>query len=152
MQAESIHDQVSENGKLNAGFFALLQGFIGLGLVVGIAALGVVAFRAVVERRQQIGMLRAIGFGRGLVSATFLIESLFVTLLGILAGVTMAILLAYNLFTGGEFGNTNGAAFFVPWGQVALFAGIALAAALLMTIVPSRQAGAVAPAEALRYE
>ncbi|MFN8537301.1 MAG: hypothetical protein U0232_07465 [Thermomicrobiales bacterium] len=56
---------MEENNRANAGFFALLKGFIGLGLVVGIAALGVVAFRAVVERRQQIGMLRAIGFGRG---------------------------------------------------------------------------------------
>ena len=33
-----------------------------LGLFVGIAALGVIAFRSVVERRQQIGMLRAIGY------------------------------------------------------------------------------------------
>jgi len=33
-----------------------------LGLIVGIAALGVIAFRSVVERRQEIGMMRAIGF------------------------------------------------------------------------------------------
>ncbi len=152
MQAGSIHEAIAEDNRISAGFFALLQGFIGLGLVVRIAALGVVAFRAVVERRQQIGMLRAIGFSRGLVAAGFLVESLFITGLGIFAGVTMAILLSYNFFTGGEFGDTGGAAFFVPWGQVALFSGIALAAALLMTALPARQAGAVAPAEALRYE
>ena len=36
----------------------LLTGFMGLGLIAGIAALGVIAARAVVERRQQIGMPR----------------------------------------------------------------------------------------------
>ena len=35
---------------------------------------------------------------------------------------------------------------------IAMFAGIALVAALAMTIIPSRQAGNVQPAEALRYE
>lgn len=152
MQAESIAERVRENNRQSNGFFSLLKGFIGLGLVVGIAALGVVAFRAVVERRQQIGMLRAIGFGRGMVTTAFLVESLFVTLLGIVAGMTPALVLANNLFAGGEFGNTGGNAFLVPWDQLALFAAIALVAALLMTIIPSLQAGRVQPAEALRYE
>ena len=43
----------------------LIQGFLGLGLLVGVAALGVISARAVVERRQQIGVMRAIGFRRG---------------------------------------------------------------------------------------
>ena len=38
---------------------------MGLGLIVGVAALGVITARAVVERRQQIGVLRAIGFRSG---------------------------------------------------------------------------------------
>ncbi|MFN8539180.1 MAG: FtsX-like permease family protein [Thermomicrobiales bacterium] len=152
MQAESIAFRVQENNRQSNGFFSLLKGFIGLGLVVGIAALGVVAFRAVVERRQQIGMLRAIGFGRSMVTTSFLIESLFVTLLGILAGMVPALVLASNLFTGGEFGNTGTSGFMIPWNQIAMFAGIALIAALAMTIIPSRQAGNVQPAEALRYE
>ena len=143
---------MAENNRINAGFFALLKGFIGLGLVVGISALGVVAFRAVVERRQQIGMLRAIGFGRGLVASSFLLESLFITTGGIVAGVATAVVLSRNLFRDGQFGNTDGASFIVPWDQIALFAGIALAAALLMTVIPARQAGGVEPAEALRYE
>ena len=152
MQAESIAARVQENNRQSNGFFSLLKGFIGLGLVVGIAALGVVAFRAVVERRQQIGMLRAIGFGRSMVTASFLIESLFVTLLGIVAGMTPALILANNLFSGGEFGDTGGNGFLIPWDQIGMFAGIALVAALAMTIIPSRQAGNVQPAEALRYE
>ena len=57
-----------------------------LGLVVGVAALGVISARAVVERRQQIGVLRAIGFRRGMVQAVFLIESSFIALTSIVVG------------------------------------------------------------------
>ena len=40
----------------------VLVGLVGLTLLVGMAALAVTGSRAVVERRQQIGMLRALGF------------------------------------------------------------------------------------------
>jgi putative ABC transport system permease protein len=40
----------------------LILGFLGLGLIIGVAALGVISARAVEERRQQIGVMRAIGF------------------------------------------------------------------------------------------
>jgi len=56
------------------------RGLHGLGLIVGIAALGVIAFRSVVERRQQIGMMRAIGFRKGMVRTAFLIESSFIAI------------------------------------------------------------------------
>ena len=48
---------------------------MGLGLVVGVAALGVIAARSVVERRQQIGVMRAIGFQASAVRLGFLLES-----------------------------------------------------------------------------
>ena len=48
--------------------------FIGIGLAAGLAALGVIAVRAVVERRQQIGVLRSIGFRSGYVGIEMLIE------------------------------------------------------------------------------
>ncbi|MGN6675468.1 MAG: ABC transporter permease [Thermomicrobiales bacterium] len=152
MQAQSIQEMVAQNNSVELGFFNLLEGFIALGLVVGIAALGVVSFRAVVERRQQIGMLRAIGFARSMVSLSFLIESFFITTLGIVAGTAMGAVLARNLFTSGGMTGGQPISFVIPWDRVGLFAVIALVAALLMTIVPARQAGRVTPAEALRFE
>jgi putative ABC transport system permease protein len=67
----------------------LLRGFMGLGLVVGIAALGVISARSVVERRQQIGMMRALGFQKVQVRLVFLTESSFIALLGLGAGVAL---------------------------------------------------------------
>ena len=59
--AESFDKLLDDQRAASQGFLLLFQGFMGMGLIIGIAALGVIAFRAVVERRQQIGMLRAIG-------------------------------------------------------------------------------------------
>ena len=129
----------------------LLLGFLTLGLVVGVAALGVISTRAVVERRQQIGMLRALGFQRDMVAWAFLIESSFVALLGILLGAGLAIIPAYQVVQDIA-ADVPGIRFHVPWGTMALVMGLAYAAALLTTWLPSNQASRVTPAEALRYE
>ena len=54
------------------------------------AAVGVIAFRSVVERRQQIGILRAIGYQRSMVSLSFMIETAFMVVLGVLSGTILA--------------------------------------------------------------
>jgi putative ABC transport system permease protein len=113
---------------------------------------GVIAFRTVVERRQQIGMLRAIGYTRGQVALSFLMESSFVTLMGILSGLGLAILLSYFLMTSDEMTATGFSGFYIPWLEIVAVCAFAYAASLLMTFVPSRQASSIPIAEALRYE
>jgi putative ABC transport system permease protein len=129
----------------------LLEGFVGLGLLSGVAALGVVSARAVVERRQEIGMLRAIGLQRWHVQLSFLIESALVALLGIGTGTLLGLLLARNVvvFLALRFRELQVA---VPWGEVGLIAGAAFLAALIPTGAAAWRAGRVDPAEALRYE
>ena len=75
------------------------MGFMGLGLIVGVAALGVITARAVVERRQQIGVLRAIGFRKRMVQLTFLIESSFVALTSIVVGTALGLVVAHNVIS-----------------------------------------------------
>ncbi len=147
-------DQVAELKDAQASqrvIEVLLQGFLTLGLVVGVAALGVVSTRAVVERRQQIGMLRALGFQRHMVSWSFMIELSFVALLGIGLGTVLALIPAYHMINdmAKEMPTIQ---FQVPWGTIALVVGLAYGMALLATWLPARQASRVSPAEALRYE
>lgn len=130
----------------------MLQSFMALGLAVGIAGLGVIAFRSVVERRQQIVMLRAIGYQRGTVTLTFLLESSFVAAMGILSGIAGGAVLARNLLTSEAF--TDGATiqFAMPWAELVAVAAVAMAFSLAMTWWPSRGASRVPVADALRYE
>jgi len=151
IQGNSIRDELKDAQLQNQAFLYIIQGFMGLGLIVGIAAVGVIAFRSVVERRQQIGVLRAIGYQRSLVSESFLIETTFVVGLGVLSGTILGLLLARNLFASDDFapGSTE---FVIPWLIVIAILVITVVAAIVMTLLPARQASRLAPAEALRYE
>lgn len=131
-------------------FMNLLQGFMGLGMVVGVAAIGVISLRAVVERRQQIGVLRSIGFQRTDVARAFVLESAFIVVLGVLAGAVFGLITGYNVAGSDEL--TSGGSVIIPWSTVGITVVIAIVAALLMTWLPAIQASKTAPAEALRYE
>jgi putative ABC transport system permease protein len=150
-QAESLKHKIEHDQALTRNFFLLMQGFMGLGLFVGIAAVGVIAFRTVVERRQQIGMLRAIGYKRGTVALSFMLESSFVTLLAIASGVGLAIWLSFFLITSSQF-PTSSAGYAIPWGRILLIGGLTFVASLVMTYIPSQRAASIPTAEALRYE
>jgi putative ABC transport system permease protein len=150
VQAESIRELLDQGAREQTTFMRMFQGFMALGLFTGIAALGVIAFRSVVERRQQIGMLRAIGYQAGTVSLTFMLESGFIALMGILSGVIGGMIIARNLMTSDEFG--AGIPFSIPWVEILLIAGTAFAFSMFMTWWPSRQAARVPVADALRYE
>lgn len=150
-QAQDRRRELEKGQAQSLAFTSILQGFLALGLVVGVAALGVIALRSVVERRQQIGMLRALGYQKGMVSASFLIESMFVAVTGAMIGVATGLVLARNLLASG---NASGSIneLVIPFERIALFVGIALAAAYLMTVIPARRASRVPIAQALRYE
>ena len=77
------------------GVVEMTEIFIAMGLVAGTAGLGIIAMRSVVERYQQIGLLRALGFTRRMVSASFLLEFVFIALSGSLIGVLMSLLNGY---------------------------------------------------------
>ena len=152
VQAFSIIDELEDQQAQFDAILKLFQGFTGLGLLVGIAALGVIAWRAVVERRQQIGVLRAIGYRRGMVRLEMLLEMGFIAALGIGIGIALALALAWRLFDEQTFGGFGGIAFQIPVVEIVIFAAAAQTGALLMTYLPARQAARLPPAEALRYE
>jgi putative ABC transport system permease protein len=152
VQAESTRILLDEAAQEQNTFIRMFQGFMGLGLFTGVAALGVIAFRSVTERRQQIGMLRAIGYQTGSISLTFILESGFIALMGILSGVVGGMIIARNLFTSGQFSGSGSIQFTIPWAEVLIVVGLAFVVSMFMTWWPSRQAARVPVADALRYE
>ena len=129
----------------------VLLGVVGLTLLLGIAALAITGTRAVIERRQQIGMLRALGCKRRLLQGAFLTESFFVGCMGSLMGVILGLILSHNIFAVNFFEQFNvGLTFAIPWQELGLIVGIAMLASLLAALLPAWQAGRVTPTEVLR--
>src|SRR5918996_551887 len=151
LQTELTAEVIRDSDASRRIVFLILRGFMSLGLVVGICALGVITARSVVERRQQIGMMRALGFQRGQVRLVFLIESSFIALLGIAVGVALGLGFSGTLIDNIREG-FPGMEYRVPWSALVVVVIFGYAASLLTTYLPARQASKVYPAEALRYE
>ena len=147
-----LADTFSQGREVARGILQLVQGFMALGLLVGIAALGVISSRTVVERRQQIGMLRAIGFQPGPVAFSFLLESSFIALTGILTGTLVGVLIGRQMIGGLLSFATPGMTVPVPWASIGGVLLLAYLFSLLTTLLPALQASRIYPAEALRYE
>lgn len=150
LQTSLPKEQLEASRASIRSIFYLIQGFIGLGLFIGIAALGVVTIRAVVERRQQIGVLRAIGFSQGMVQNVFLFEGIFVSGLAAIIGYGLALTFAYNLYL--QVAADQGLAFLPPWPALAGIGVAIVIASLLTAWLPARATAKVVIADALRYE
>ncbi|HEX2049245.1 MAG TPA: FtsX-like permease family protein [Actinomycetota bacterium] len=148
VEADAIRSIVEDNLSSSLQFFRLMQAYLALGLVVGVAGLGVVMVRAVRDRRREIGVLRALGFLPRRVRSAFLLESGFVAFEGIVVGSVLALLTSSQLVNNGDFG--EGVRFVVPWAQVVRLCAGALVASLVAVGWPARQASRIAPAVALR--
>jgi putative ABC transport system permease protein len=129
--------------------FTMFSLFMALGLVVGVVSLGVLAIRSVIERKQEIGIMRAMGYRKGMVLGVFSTEMLFVTVMGILVGLSTGYVSGYGIWS------TSMAdfdvEFAIPWDNIGLVVAITLAAAVLCTFVPAYKASRTNPAEAVRW-
>ena len=132
------------------GFIALLRGFLGLGLLVGIAGLGVVMVRAVRERRHEIGMLRAMGFRTGIVRAAMLSEAGLIAVQGTVIGAVLGLVTTRQLLSGSDSFGDVPPPFVVPWVGLLVILGLPLVASLAATAWPASRAAAIKPAVALR--
>jgi putative ABC transport system permease protein len=147
MQPLAIAVVIGTFVQIGQSFLGIFEAFLALGLVVGIAGLGIISIRSVVERRKEIGVLRAIGYRKNMILSAFLLENSYVALLGILIGIILGIDLGYAIATSPGSGLT----FVIPWLSLVEIIAFSYGLAVLTTIGSSRRAARIPPAEALRY-
>ncbi|MGB2580914.1 MAG: FtsX-like permease family protein [Thermoplasmata archaeon] len=143
-----IRDTIEMVFSMVASIMQLMEIFLGMGLIVGITGLGIITIRNVAERRQEIGVMRAIGYQRDMILKSFVLETSFVSLLGITLGLVLGLALSYQLHSWGGFSEVS--PFVIPWFDIILVTVVAFTVTLLSTLPPSRAAARLAPAEALR--
>ena len=127
---------------------AIIRGVVLLVVVLGISSVLVVS---VVQKRREIGILRAMGTTRGQVLRIFLLQGALVGALGSVLGLVLAVTLiaAFTTFVRGSDG--------LPLFSIALAPTTALQTALVATlcgvlagVAPARRAAAMDPAQAIR--
>lgn len=144
-----IRDSVEIALVQTTGFFTVMQEYVAIGLLVGIAGVGVITVRSVRERRRDVAVLRSLGLDGRSISVAFLVEALFVSLSGAILGVVVGLVGAWSL-TIGDLTIMEGASFVAPWGQVVGVLLLVTTAVTISAVIPARSAGRIRPAVALR--
>ena len=125
----------------------LLYGLLGLAIIIAILGIVNTLALSVVERRREIGMLRAVGMLRGQVRRTVYVESLLIAVfgavLGLALGLTFGALFTHRLRGQGLSVVT------VPWGQAVLFLVIAAVVGVLAALWPAVRAARTRPLSAI---
>lgn len=127
---------------------ALIRGVVLVVVVLGIASVLVVS---VVQKRREIGILRAMGATRGQILRLFLVQGAVVGALGSVLGIALAVLMIW-LFTKFVRGS-DGLPLFViglPLATAVQVALIATVCGVLAAVAPARRAAALDPAQAIR--
>jgi putative ABC transport system permease protein len=141
-----VHDEVSAFWEVEAAFWDFLNIFSALGLIIGAMGMVIIAVRSVAERTREIGMMRAIGFQRKSVVFTVALELIFVSAVGLIAGVINGALMTQAFLS---------LMLEVPPAYPAkllvTYVGGLVAMALLAGLLPGIRASRVPPSEALRY-
>ncbi len=159
---------IREWSELNAELFAALRIqqlalFCVLGLIVLVSTFNVASSLVVLvrERMRDVGVLSALGFEPRQLQGVFLLFGATLGLLGTLTGVALGttvslVLSRYELI---RFGPEVAAVYFlssvpfrVEWLDLFAVVGFTLAVMVVACWLPSRRAGRVRPAVALRYE
>ncbi len=151
MNSVIVEDMVEDSMAMMNSMFVLFELYLYMGMVVGVAGLGIITIRSVVERTPEIGILRSIGFKRKSIRNAFLIEILFVATMGVFIGIVTGIMVSYEIFNVMIADMGDNIEYVIPWGKIVLVTAIAYIATILCTIIPARNASKTSPSEALRY-
>ena len=128
----------------DAAFTSLFLGLGAVSLLVGGVGIANVMVIAVIERRNEIGLRRALGATRAHIRRQFLTESLILSAIGGVAGVLLGILVT------AFWANNEGWEIVIP--PLAIVGGLASAFAIgaVAGLYPAMRAARLAPTEALR--
>ena len=130
----------------------VLIAFVGISLVVSSIMIGVITYISVLERRKEIGILRAIGASKRNISGVFNAETFIIGLLAGLFGVGIARLLLIPANKIISIISTTGMRAFLPFKSALVLIALSVVLTLIGGIIPSRKAAKSDPVTALRTD
>ena len=130
----------------------VLIAFVSISLVVSSIMIGIITYISVLERKKEIGILRAIGASKRNVASVFNAETFNEGLIsGVFAiAVVLAVSVPVNAFVADAF-DVEGI-MSLPWSSAAVLVAISVALTLVAGLIPSSAASRRDPVEALRSE
>lgn len=135
LQAAAQANKTLQDVALFAGLLALTIGGLGIANVMYIS---------VIQRSSEIGIRRAVGHNRAKIGLQFLLEALFVGILGGAVGAVLGVVVILGVSAAAHWTAV------VAYSKVPLWVGLAVAVSALAGLYPSIKAARLEPLETLR--
>lgn len=135
LQAASQANKTLQQTALFAGLLALAVGGLGIANVMSIS---------VIQRSSEIGIRRAVGHSRSKIAAQFLLESLFVGILGGILGAALGVGVVYLVSAFAHW------VVVVAYRKIPIWMSLALVVSVAAGLYPSIKAARLEPLETLR--
>ena len=131
----------------------MLIAFVSISLVVSSIMIGVITYISVLERRKEIGILRAMGASKGNVAQVFNAETIITGFLAGLFGIGLSLLslIPANIIIH-KLAENNDITAFLPWDAALILVSLSIVLTLLGGLIPSKKASRQDPVTALRTE
>ncbi|HSK15078.1 MAG TPA: FtsX-like permease family protein [Gaiellaceae bacterium] len=130
-------------------FLTMLYVLLALSVIVSLFGMVNTLVLSVFERTRELGMLRAVGMTRRQARRMIRHESVITALIGAALGLPLGVFLAVLVTRALEQFDVR---FAVPWGQLVVFAAIAVLVGIFAAIMPARRAAKLNVLRALQYE
>ena len=131
----------------------MLVAFVSISLVVSSIMIGVITYISVLERRKEIGILRAIGASKRNISEVFNAETFIIGLCSGIMGIVLSelLLIPGNMLIKKIATGTSVVAV-LPWNAAVVLIALATVLTMLGGLIPAKNASKSDPVKALRAE
>lgn len=140
----NMGDMIDSFQSITAMMGLLLAGIAAISLVVGGIGIMNMMLVSVTERKIEIGLRKALGATPGTIQLQFIIESIFLSIIGGLFGLLLGGLIAYLA------ANLIGTDFILASSTVYVALGFSAAVGIIFGYMPARKASRLNPIDALR--
>ncbi len=103
IEITKTNEKLSQFNSITNTYLSVFMILGGLGLIIGTIGIGIILFRNLIDRKQEIGMLMALGFSKQKIFNLIFYENLFLIIIGITIGLMSAFIGILPSFISGSF-------------------------------------------------